>query len=110
VAWDWPESLDALAAAPGFHRLVLETDDVRVIETVIGPGETVPLHTHPWPSVIYVVSNSDAVRRDHEGAVLTGGGRAEAGTAARAPAMPPHTVENVGDSEIRLIIVELKRG
>jgi mannose-6-phosphate isomerase-like protein (cupin superfamily) len=113
VAWDWPDSLDALAAAPAFHRLVLETDDVRVVETVIGPGETVPLHTHRWPSVIYIVSNSDAVRRDHEGSVLTdsrvGDGRAGSGTAALTPPMAPHTVENVGDSEIRLIIVELKR-
>ena len=113
MAWDWPDSLDALAAAPAFHRLVLETDDVRVVETVIGAGETVPLHTHRWPSVIYVVANSDAVRRDHEGAVLTdsrtGGGRPEAGTAVWTAPMPPHTVENVGGSEIRLVIVELKR-
>jgi predicted metal-dependent enzyme (double-stranded beta helix superfamily) len=113
MAWDWPDSLDALVAAPAFHRLVLETDDVRVVETVIGPGETVPLHTHRWPSVIYVLANSDAVRRDHEGAVLTdsptGAGRPEPGSAVWTAPMPPHTVENVGDSEIRLAIVELKR-
>jgi hypothetical protein len=111
MAWDWPDSLDALVAAPAFHRLVLETDDVRVIETVIRPGELVPLHTHRWPSVIYVLANSDAVRRDHEGAVLTDSrGRPEPGAAVWTAPMPPHTVENVGDSEIRLAIVELKRG
>jgi hypothetical protein len=36
--WEWPDSLDALVAASDFHRLVLETDDVRVLETTIGPG------------------------------------------------------------------------
>ena len=54
--WEWPDSLDALVAAADFHRLVLETDDVRVLETTIGPGQTVPLHTHRWPSVLYVLA------------------------------------------------------
>jgi hypothetical protein len=36
--WDWPESLDALVAASDHHSLVFETDDVRVLETRIGPG------------------------------------------------------------------------
>ena len=111
--WEWPDSLDALAAAADFHRLVLETDDVRVLETTIGPGRTVPLHTHRWPSVLYVLAAGDVVRRDHEGALLTDSrvtGAPETGTAAWIAPMPPHTVENVGSSEIRLLNVELKRG
>ncbi len=111
--WEWPDSLDALAAAADFHRLVLETDDVRVLETTIGPGRTVPLHTHRWPSVLYVLAAGDVVRRDHEGTLLTDSrvsGAPEVGTAAWIAPMPPHTVENVGSSEIRLLNVEMKRG
>ncbi len=112
--WEWPDSLDALVAAPGFHRLVFENDDVRVLETRIGPGETVPLHTHRWPSVLYVVATGHVVRRDGEGAILTdtraSGTLSEPGSAAWLAPMPPHTVENVDSSEIRLLNFELKRG
>lgn len=111
--WEWPDSLDALVAASDFHCLVLETEDVRVLETTIGPGQTVPLHTHCWPSVLYVLTAGDVVRRDHEGALLTDSratGAPPAGSAAFLGPMPPHTVENVGSSEIRLLNVELKSG
>ena len=66
----WDASLDALVAAPGHHRLVLENAHVRVLDTRIGPGERTPVHTHRWPAAHYVVSWSDFVRRDAAGAVL----------------------------------------
>lgn len=113
-SWEWPDSLDALVAAPAFHSLLLENDDVRVLDTRIGPGETVPLHTHRWPSVIYTVSTGHLVRRDGEGRILTDtratGTLPEPGAAAWVPAMPPHTLENVDSGEIRLLNVELKHG
>ena len=68
--WDWSDSLDALVAAPQNHRLLFENDDVRVLDTRIGPGETVPVHTHRWPGVLYVRSSADFVRRDGAGNVL----------------------------------------
>ena len=90
-----------------------ENDDVRVLETRIGPGETVPVHTHRWPSVLYVLSTGHFVRRDDAGSVLSDtratGTLPEPGTAVWIAAMPPHTVENVDSSEIRLLNVELKR-
>jgi hypothetical protein len=70
TAWSWPESLDALAAAPETHRLLFENDAVRVLETQIAPGETTKLHTHRWPGVLYVISFGHFVRRDGEGNVL----------------------------------------
>jgi hypothetical protein len=68
-AWPWPASLDALSAAPRHHTLLLENDRVRVLETRILPGDIVPVHTHCWPSVVYVLSWSDFVRRDAAGTV-----------------------------------------
>lgn len=40
---EWPEELDALRAAPKHHALLFENDAVRVLDTNIAPGDTVPL-------------------------------------------------------------------
>ena len=112
--WPWPDSLDALAAAPEWHRLLLENDAVRVLETTIAPGATTRLHTHRWPGILYVVAFGHFVRRDGEGTVLVdtreGGVLPAPGTAVWSPALPPHTLENVGTSPIHVIGVELKPG
>ena len=104
-------TLDALTAAPDHHKLLLENDSVRVLEVAVGPGETVPLHTHPWPSVLYILGWSDTVRRDAAGEiVLDGRGRTDVvpGMTLWSPPLAPHTLENVGSSELRVISVELK--
>jgi hypothetical protein len=111
--WPWPAELDALSAAPGRHTLLLENDRVRVLDTRIGPGERVPVHTHRWPSVLYVLSWSAFIRRDAEGAVILDS-RSITGTTAPASvlwseALPPHSLENVGTGDIRIISVELKQ-
>jgi quercetin dioxygenase-like cupin family protein len=59
---EWPDSLDALVAAPDHHTLLYENDRVRVLDTRIRPGEQTPIHTHRWPAAIYVVSWSHFVR------------------------------------------------
>jgi quercetin dioxygenase-like cupin family protein len=99
-----------LIAAPHHHSLLFQTERVRVLQTLIPPGETTAVHTHRWPSVIHVVSASDFIRRDGDGKIL-----ADTRTAESRPAefvwsepLPPHSVENVGTAEIRLIMVELK--
>ncbi len=113
-AWEYPDSLDALVAAPTFHRVLFENDEVRVLESRIGPGETTPIHTHRWPSVLYVLATAHHVRRDDEGALLGDTRVSDAppapGTTIWITARPPHTVENVGDAVIRLLNVELKDG
>lgn len=114
-AWPWPESLDALSAAPQHHTLVLENEHVRVLETRIPPGGRVPVHTHRWPSVLYILSWSDFVRRDADGKLLVdsraagGGSPLTPPTAIWSPALPPHSLENVGAMEIRVVSVELKQ-
>ena len=110
--WPWPDSLDALLAAPAHHTLLLENEHVRVLNVRIGPGELVPVHTHRWPGVVYVLSASDFIRRDGVGNVLFDSRSAPPSpgpTAAMwiAP-LPPHSVENVGQDEILLFTVELK--
>jgi hypothetical protein len=111
-AWPWPASLDALSAAPGHHTLLLENERVRVVETRIPPGDVVPVHTHCWPSVLYVLSTSDFIRRDASGTVVLDSRAAGASglptSVAWSEALPPHSLENVGGAEIWVISVELK--
>ena len=67
--WPWPESLDALFAAPDHHAILFENEEVRVIRTRVLPGHLVPLHTHRWPCVLFILSWSHLLRRDHPGGV-----------------------------------------
>lgn len=112
AAWPWPDSLDAVVAAPRHHSLLFENDRVRVLLTVIAPGDTVPLHTHRWASVYHVLGWSDFIRRDEHSNVLF-----DTRTQPPPPPtpfvlwsepLPPHTLENIGPVPIRLVSVEIK--
>ena len=110
--WPWPDSLDAMVAAADYHTVLLENEQVRVLRTRILPGQTVPVHTHCWPSVQLIVSWSDLVRRDHLGTVMldtwTVPERPKLNTPLWHPALPPHSVENVGGAEIHALQIEIK--
>jgi quercetin dioxygenase-like cupin family protein len=112
--WDWPDELDALTAAPGNHHLLLENDRVRVLLTTISIGAATPVHTHRWPSVEYVITATDFVRRDPDRNVLLDTRAADAKPRASdvlwSDPFPPHLLENVGDTELRVIMVEIKAG
>lgn len=108
---EWPPHLDALIAAPDNHFLLLENDSVRVLDTIIQPGQTTPLHTHCWPCVMYVREWSDFIRRDAEGNILLDSRTIDPpalGSALWASPLPPHTLENIGQSTVHVLSVELK--
>jgi hypothetical protein len=110
--WPWPDELDAMIAAASSHRNLFENEHVRYLEVIIRPGESVPVHTHRWCSVIYVQSTSDFIRRDGDGRVLFDS--RHAGALPKTPAvewvgpLPPHSIENVGTTVVHLLTVELK--
>jgi hypothetical protein len=70
------------------------------------------VHTHRWPSVLYVITSSHFVRYDASGAVVldsrTLASTPEGGAALWSPPLGPHFVRNVGDHPLRVIAVELK--
>jgi quercetin dioxygenase-like cupin family protein len=105
---EWPDELDALSASGEHHRLLLENDSVRVLESFIPPGETTAVHTHRWPNVQFVVRGSRLVRRDADGEVTSDGELLEDSTTRWSDPIPPHSVENAGAEELRVIVVELK--
>jgi len=69
-AWPWPNSLDALAAAPDHHTLLMENERVRMLETRIAPGDKTLVHTHCWLCVYHIMSWSDFIRYDDRGNVM----------------------------------------
>ena len=113
--WNWPDSLDAMQAAPEHHKVLLENEQVRVLEPWVAPDDTVPVHTHRWPSVFRVLGSSDFVRRDPSGAVVLDSRSGPAPPAAGAGAvvwgapLTPHSSTNVGPRDLRVIAVEIKR-
>lgn len=48
-----PANVDAVAAAPNSHRVLLEDDKIRVLRVEVAAGATEPVHDHRWPSVMY---------------------------------------------------------
>jgi hypothetical protein len=112
--WPWPDELDAMVAAPAFHTVLFEDDQVRVLDGRVPPGATVPVHTHRWGGILYILATSDFVRRDPGGNVLAdtrdSRSRPVTGTAARCSPLTPHTFENVGSEEFRTLTIEMKVG
>jgi len=109
--WPWPKTMDALAAAPGSHRVLLDNDRVRVLEVVIEPGAHEPAHTHQAPSVM-IVDEPARIR-------YYAGGALQFESPARSPAPPgvrvrwmepegPHSVENIDQRRYHAIRVELR--
>jgi hypothetical protein len=109
--WPWPQTMDALQAAPASHRVLLDNERVRVLEVVIEPGASEPEHTHQAPGVMIV--DEPARIRYYQG----GEPRFE----SQAPSQPqpgmrvrwmepegPHSVENIDQRRYHAIRIELK--
>ncbi len=109
----WPEALDAMTAAPEYHSVILENDQVRVLDIHVPPGQRTPVHTHEWPCVLHILSWSDFIRRDADEAVLVDTRRPgfnHPPAIGWALPLAPHSFENVGAAAFHAIGVELKPG
>lgn len=109
--WPWPPTMDALLAAPGSHRLVLDNHRMRVLEVVIEPGAREPEHTHRAPSVMIV--DEPARIRYYQGDALLfeSHARSRSASGVRVRWMEPegpHSVENIDQRRYHAIRVELK--
>jgi mannose-6-phosphate isomerase-like protein (cupin superfamily) len=113
VAPAWPESMDAVVAAPDNHKVVLENDDVRVLDVTVQPGEREKVHGHKWRSVLYVISEGEIKDYDANGNVIydtkTDPNPMKAPYTIWMDPQEPHAVENFSKEPLRLIRVELKK-
>ena len=97
--------IDALKASPDNFKLLLENDKVRVLEYTLKPGFKDQIHTHP-PKSSYIVTGGKLK-------VYRIGGASEVfdevpGTASWMDYVGEHYVENIGTTEIKIILTEVK--
>ena len=52
--WTWPDSLDAVKAAPENHKVVYEDSAVRILQVLLDGHKAEPIHTHKWKSIMWV--------------------------------------------------------
>ncbi|PWT74661.1 MAG: hypothetical protein C5B59_10690 [Bacteroidetes bacterium] len=109
---EWPDELDALTAAPEHHKLLMENDFVRVIDTFISPGQVTKVHTHKWPASLYVISWSDFIRYDAEGIIMVDTRKLaqvpSPSSAIWSEPLRPHALENIGEKDMHIISVKIK--
>ena len=97
---------DALTAAADAYSLLLENERVRVLVIRLKAGETAPMHNHPGDHVVYVLNDAKMKLSFPDG--KSGEFDLKAGQAMWLEA-GSHAAENVGTSEVRNLVVELKR-
>ena len=95
---------DPVKASPQYYKVLLESDQVRVLEYHLKAGEKEPMHSHS-AGVVYVLSGAKLKfsypdGRTEERGATTGE------TIWRDPTT--HAVENVGDSEAHATPIDLK--
>jgi len=52
--WTWPDSLDAVKAAPENHKVVYEDSTVRILQVLLDGHKEEPVHTHKWKSIMWI--------------------------------------------------------
>lgn len=110
--WNWDDSLDALVSAPEHHKLLFENNHVRVLDTLILPGEITKVHTHRFPASLYILSWSDFIRYDANGNVMVDSRNISnlpvPNAALWSEPLAPHSLKNIGDKNLHVISVEVK--
>ena len=96
---------DVVKVAGEHNKILMEDPDVRVIQNTLAPGEKDALHTHPhgWYYVVkpgkMKVTFADGTEAIWE---------AKEGEGGWIKARAAHTSENVGDTALVYVLVEVK--
>lgn len=124
IAWQWPDSIDAVKAAPNSHKVLFENDKMRILEVTVEPYGFEPMHTHRYPSVMFGPDNDnsrydiiyyrygyDSVRQTYfaKDSIRQHGGSGT-GTAIAHLMKPegPHRIKNLSNARILAFRVEFK--
>ena len=98
------EKMDHLKVANNVYKLVMENDRVRVLEVVFKPNDKAIMHHHP-DRVVYVLKGGKMK--------LTSEGKTDSLDLKTGQALflnaQNHEAQNIGRSELDLLVVELKK-
>jgi len=103
----WPEALLPLNAAPKQHKLLYETEELRVFEVFNPPGGIAPLHVHAVPSLIIVAESARVRERNAAGEITRE--FTPTGVIPAPASTEPYSVENIDNKPIRLYRIEFKQ-
>ena len=99
-----PTDRDPVEVAPEVYSVLFENDRVRVLEIRLRPGGKSPTHSHPAYAIYALAAGKvrftlpDGTSKELE---------LEAGQAGWSEA-ETHEVDNLGDTEVRALNIELK--
>jgi quercetin dioxygenase-like cupin family protein len=96
---------DPVKVAPAHYKVLLENDRVRALEFRTQPGEKTPRHSHP-AYLVYDLTGGSMKFTSPDGEVFLEEDR-KPGDVSWSEAKT-HASENVGSTEARALIVELK--
>jgi quercetin dioxygenase-like cupin family protein len=97
---------DIVELSPEIHRVIFENETVRMLEVSVKPGATVPMHTNP-ENINYILQGGTLRLINPDGSSI------DVQLSERQVIPAPvgrHAVENIGQTEVRTLCVELKRG
>jgi quercetin dioxygenase-like cupin family protein len=97
---------DALAVNPDVVHLKLENERVRVLESTLAPGKKEKMHAHLWPYVIYVINGG--LVRNHLPNGKSVDSELKAGDVIYRDPIT-HWTENIGATEVRVLVMEMKK-
>jgi len=95
---------DAPSVAPNLYKVLFENDKVRVLETRYGPGVKSEMHSHPDLVAVPLTATKARFTLSESQTVDL---ELQSGEPAFVEAQD-HVVENTGDAEFVVILVELK--
>lgn len=95
---------DPATVAPDSYKCTFENEHARLCEVTIAPGGTIPTHSHPQ-HLVYVLSGG-TLRITVEGGEPQDSELAP-GASLWAPA-ETHHAQNVGETEIKALVVEFR--
>jgi beta-alanine degradation protein BauB len=98
--------IDPVQSSPSHYRTILENDHIRALEMIVPAGQSDNEHSHPNETVYFVQGGK--VRLHLEGGETAEAQFPDGHVMWHEPWT--HRVENIGDRDIRAIIVESKNG
>ena len=96
---------DAVNIAPHLHSVIFEDDKMRVLKVSVKPGDKAEMHWHPR-NINYVLSTGTLRFNRPDG--TTADVELSDGQVTSSPTESSHAVENIGDTLVETIQVELK--